>query len=165
MAPYINMWITDGTGDFAVVANEPSNPEWTGNDQWNMDWNTLKTKTAKIYEYNTGNTAWLPNAGVGPFTFSQFAGYTIQAPTVAELTAGWTGLSTGAPRTLGTNQAYGFNWVFGDTLSNYVSGDPGYQVKDASLAGAAPTPEPMSLMLAGLGLSAVAGLRRKSRTA
>ena len=26
--PYINIWITDGLGNYAIVANEPSNPEY-----------------------------------------------------------------------------------------------------------------------------------------
>ncbi|MBK9776162.1 MAG: hypothetical protein IPP62_07380 [bacterium] len=26
--PYFNIWVTDGLGHYAVIANEPSNPEW-----------------------------------------------------------------------------------------------------------------------------------------
>ena len=55
---------------------------------------------------------------------------------------------------LGTDVAYGFNWVFGDTQSNYVSGQDGYIVGGAVVA-----PEPASLALMGLGGLAV--LKRK----
>lgn len=137
VAPYFNIWVTDGNGKFAVIANEPSNPEWTGNpgSQWNFDWAVLKTKTAKAYE-NSDKT-WLPNNGVG-MTFEDLADYTILPPTPAQLSAGWPGLGGGAPRELGTNKAYGFNWVFGDTLSNYVSGDPGYVVAQPDIRKDAP---------------------------
>ena len=89
--------------------------------------------------------SWLPNNGVG-LKFQDVAGYTILAPTAAQLATGWAGLGTGAPRELGTNAAYGFNWMFGDTLSNYVSGDPGYVVNNPVAV-----PEPMTLGLLGLG--------------
>ena len=67
-------------------------------------------------------------------TFADLANFVIAPPSAAQLTTGWAGLGTGAPRELGTNVAYGVNWVFGDTLSNYVSGDPGYIVWDDSAA-------------------------------
>jgi hypothetical protein len=157
VAPYINIWITDGAGHFAVVANEPSDAVWQpGNQQWNMNWDILKTKVAKIYEVS--DKSWLPGGGLG-LTFEQLAGFTMQAPTAAQLAAGWTGLGTGAPRELGTNVAYAFNWVFGDTLSNYVSGAEGYVVASPSVG----VPEPASLLLLGFGLIGLAGvaIRRK----
>lgn len=125
VAPYINIWITDGAGKFAVIANEPSNPEWSGafNDGYDITWDYLKTKTVKVYENN--DKTWLPSNGVG-LTFEDLADYTILAPTVAQLTTGWSGLGSGAPRELGTNIAYGINWVLGDTQANYVSGSDGY---------------------------------------
>jgi len=155
VAPYINIWITDGAGSYAVIANEPSNAEWQpGNTQWDItDWDMLKTKTLKVYENN--DKSWLPNSGVG-LTFEDVAGFLIQAPTAAELATGWSGLGTGAPRELGTNVAYGFNWVFGDTLSNYVSGDAGYIV-----ANPVAIPEPVTILLTSLGGLFV--LRRKQR--
>lgn len=144
VAPYFNIWVTDGSGKYAVIANEPSNAEWQpGNNQWDMTWDTLKTKTVKVYEAT--DVSWLPNSGVG-LTFDDLAGYTIQAPSVAELTTGWAGLGTGAPRELGTNIAYGFTWVFGDTLANYVSDDAGFIVANPTLI-----PEPATIALLGLG--------------
>jgi hypothetical protein len=60
---------------------------------------------------------------------------------------------------LGTNKAYAFNWVFGDTLNNYVSGQEGYVVG----APVASVPEPASMLLLGFGLIGLAGFatRRK----
>ncbi len=155
VAPYFNIWITDGAGKYAVIANEPSNGEWQpGNTQWDITgWDMLKTKTLKVYE--TNDKSWLPNSGVG-LTFEDVAAFVIQAPTPAELAAGWSGLGTGAPRELGTNAAYGFNWIFGDTLSNYVSGDSGYVV-----ANPVAVPEPLTLLLTVAG--GLLAMRRKPR--
>lgn len=163
VAPYLNIWITDGAGKFAVVANEPSNPDMQPlySNGWDFSFADLSNKAAKIFE--TTDLTWLPNSGVG-LTFADLAGFTIQAPTVAELTGGWAGLGTGAPRELTTNVAYGVNWVFGDTLSNYVSGDPGYLVKDAKIQGsAAAVPETASFGVWGLSLLALLLGRRSLR--
>jgi hypothetical protein len=164
MAPYLNLWITNGAGKFAVVANEPTDPGmqalYAGG--WDLSFADLSNKAAKIFE--TSDLSWLPNNGVG-LTFADLASFVIQAPTVAQLTAGWAGLGTGAPRELGTNLAYGVNWVFGDTLSNYVSGDPGYVVTNASVttANANPVPESGSLVVLGLGALALLLGRRATR--
>jgi hypothetical protein len=156
VAPYLNFWITDGI-NFAVVANEPSDPVFQSlyNDGYSLSFADLADKTAKIYEIT--DKSWLPNNGVG-LTFADLAGFTILAPSQAQLTAGWVGLGTGAPRDLGNN-AYGVNWVFGDTLANYVSGAEGYVVSGASVTASAP--EPAMLLLFGAG--ALAGVRRFRR--
>jgi hypothetical protein len=129
-APYLNFWITDGAGKFAVVANEPSNADFQPlyNNGYNLTFADLSAKPAMIYE--NADKSWLPNNGVG-LTFADLANFMVMAPSPAQLAAGWDGLGTGAPREFGTNIAFGVNWVFGDTLSNYVSGDPGYKVRNA----------------------------------
>ena len=162
VAPYFNLWITDGAGNFAVVANEPSNGAFQPlyNDGYDLSFADLSDKVAKIYE--NSSTPWLPNSGIG-LTFADLANFVIQAPTIAELTASWGGLGTGAPRESGTNVAYGVNWVFGDTLANYVSGDVGYQVTNANVE-AAKVSEPTLLALFSLGLVGMtASKRRKIR--
>ena len=107
------------------VANEPSDPAFQAlySSGYDLSFADLSDKVAKIYE--NSDKSWLPNNGVG-LTFADLAAYTILAPSVVQLTAGWSGLSTGAPRELSSNVAYGVNWIFGDTLSNYVSGESGY---------------------------------------
>jgi len=149
VAPYLNFWITDGT-HYAVVANEPSNPAFQPlyNDGYSLSFADLSDKVAKIYE--TSDKSWLPNAGVG-LKFADLASFVIMAPTIAELNAGWLGLGTGAPREFGTNVAYGVNWVFGDTLSNYVTDQTGYIVANASVS-AVPLPAAAWLLLSAIGL-------------
>lgn len=162
-APYLNIWITDGAGRYAVVANEPTDAEWAavyneeaGDQTYDITWNILKTMTLKVHE--TSDKSWLPNSGVG-LKFGDLADFVIAPPTVSELTTGWAGLGTGAPRELGTNKAYGVNWVFGDTLSNYVAGNAGYQVRDASVTA---VPEPASLALVAAALVGLGWSRRRT---
>lgn len=157
VAPYFNIWITDGSGKYAVIANEPSNPDFQSlyNNGYDLDWSDISNKVAKVYENN--DKSWLPNNGVG-LTFADLAGFTIQAPSVAELTTGWDGLGSGAPRELGTNVAFGFNWVFGDTLSNYVAGMEGFVVIDPAVAA---VPEPATLAIVALGALGMTLVRRR----
>lgn len=164
VAPYLNFWITDGNGRYAVVANEPSDPDFQAlyAKGYNLTWTDLANKVAKVYE--TSDLSWLPTSGssgkpaqagrqnplsTNLYTFADLANFIIQAPTSAQLATGWTGLGTGAPRELLTNRAFGVNWVFGDTLTNYISGAEGYVVAaprdtnltitDTAVLAAAPT--------------------------
>ncbi len=165
VAPYFNIWVTDGVGNYAVIANEPSNgafqPLFTtnldGSKTYDLSYADLADKTAKVYEtpgWNT-NSSWLHTllGATDPLTFADVAGLEIAPPPVSYIQAG-NGVGSGAPDVLGTEVAYGFNWVFGDTLSNYVSGAEGYVVSDFAAA-----PEPASLALLGLG--GLAMLRRR----
>ena len=161
VAPYLNFWITDGGGNFAVVANEPSNGAFQSlyNNGYDLSFADLSDKVAKIYE--NADMSWLPNNGVG-LTFADLANYEIAIPSVADFMGGWAGLGSGAPRELGTNVAFGVNWVFGDTLTNYVSGDDGYIVANARVS--ANVPEPEILALIGLGLLGITITNRRKAT-
>jgi hypothetical protein len=146
-SPYFNIWVTDGLGNYAVVANEPSNPEWAAN-RWDVaDWNYLKTKTCKIYETinASAGTSWAHayatlngwSGVLNELTFEHVGGLTISPPPPAYIQAG-NGVGSGAPDVLGTDVAYGYNWVFGDTQANYVSGDPGVLVDNYSATASFP---------------------------
>ncbi len=165
--PYFNIWITDGLGGYAVLANEPSHPsEYTdyGETAYDMTWDgALKNATTWVYEVDSGvgfklpdgstTHANLPAGTSDPFDFEDFAGYTIATPS-----SHWGG--SGAPDDLDASPytAYGFNWVFGDTQSNYI--DPagyGYLVSDPTVV-----PVPGAVLLGMLGLS-VAGVKLRRR--
>ncbi|MBU0692695.1 hypothetical protein KKH18_12905, partial [bacterium] len=126
--PYINIWVTDGNGNYAVIANEPSDGEWAGS-RWDVpDWDFLKTKRCKVYETvgtsgGDPGTSWVASfIGIsGPITFEDAANLIIMPPPVSYIEGG-NGVGTGAPDELGTNVARGYNWIFGDTAANYVTG-------------------------------------------
>lgn len=159
--PYMNIWITDGSGGYAVIANEPSHTgEWAPGTAYDTTWDILKDATVWVYENEPANGFILPNgttsyvnnpvpAGtVSPsFTFDDFANYTIATPPTY-----WGG--SGAPDDLlaASYTAYGFNWIFGDTQKNYLDG---YLVSDPTLV---PVPVPAAVILGLFGMG-VAGLK------
>ena len=165
VAPYFNIWVTNGSGSYAVLANEPSNPAFQplftvngdGSKTYDLSYSDLADKVVKVYEtpgWNT-NSSWVHNLfGNDPLTFSDVASLEIAPPPASYITNAANGVGSGAPDELGTNVAYGFTWVFGDTLSNYVSGQDGYVVSNPSAV-----PEPASIALLGLG--GLAMLRRR----
>lgn len=166
VAPYFNIWITNGT-QFAVVANEPSNPSFAafrtagpGNGiTYDFSIADIAAEPAKIYETlgSGGTNTWVHqelNKVGQTLTFADLVNYTIMAPSAAYIT-GPNNVGTGAPRELGTNVAYGINWIFGDTLSNYVSGMEGFVVSNPIAV-----PAPASAALLGLG-GLIAARRRR----
>lgn len=161
VAPYLNLWITDGT-NYAVLANEPSNPAFQSlyHDGYALSFADLAPRVAKVYEYDSSAFVLpTPSSGSG-FTFADFANYTIAPPNGSVVLPEF---GPGAPIVLSgrsTNESYGVNWVFGDTLSNYVSGDSGYRVQNANVSST--VPEPSSFVIACCGL-AFAGVRRGRR--
>lgn len=157
VGPYINLWVTDGLGNYAVIANEPSNGAFQslfttngdGSKTYDLDYADLSDKVAKVYEtpgWNT-NSSWVHNlVGNDPLTFADIAALTIAPPPASYIQNAANGVGSGAPDVIVTDVAYGVNWVFGDTQTNYVSGQEGYVVGGAVVA-----PEPASLALIGLG--------------
>lgn len=138
--PYFNIWVTDGDGHYAVIANEPSNGVWE-DDRWDVpDWDFLSTKVAKVYETPdaAAGTSWVhdhayANGWTGvlaELTFAHVADLVIEPPTPDYIAEGANLVGTGAPREKDTNIAYGYNWIFGDTLENYVSGNEGFVVNN-----------------------------------
>ena len=116
IGPYLNIWVTDGLGNYAVIASE--------NDYRGTDFATRREW--KIFEYgnSTTNFDWLFDSGTGgrngqyltlngvKVTLSQLSNRIIigdpgvyPAPNVG----------SGAPR-----GGYGFSLIWGDTQSNFT---------------------------------------------
>lgn len=159
VAPYFNIWVTDGLGRYAVIANEPSNPAFQslftsnpdGSKSYDLSFADLSSKAAKVFETPGADngTSWVHALfGKTSLTFADIASLTIAPPPASYIADPTNLVGGGAPDELGTNIAYGFNWVFGDTLSNYVSGSEGYVVANPS---AVAVPEPATMALLGLG--------------
>jgi hypothetical protein len=158
VAPYFNIWVTDGLGKYAVLANEPSNPGFQplfvdngdGSKTYSLSFADIMSAPVKVYETPNGGgnstTTWVHNLfGNQPLTFADVSSLAVAAPSAGYITDPLNAVGSGAPRELGTNVAYGFNWVFGDTLSNYVSGMEGYVVS-SPLAAAVPEPASVALL-------------------
>jgi len=139
VAPYFNIWVTDGFGNYAVIANEPSNPSFQtlfidngdGSKSYDLTFDDLSDTRAKVYEtpgWNS-NSSWVHLLfGPDPLTFADLATLEIAPPPPSYIQDPGKSVGSGAPDVIDTDIAYGFTWVFGDTMSNYVSGDEGYVV-------------------------------------
>ncbi|RKX30726.1 MAG: hypothetical protein DRP71_14605 [Verrucomicrobia bacterium] len=157
--PYFNIWITDGLGNYAVIANEPSDAEWAGS-RWDVaDWNFLKTKRCKVYETPGASGGQPGTSWVATFTgkasnliFEDVADLIISPPSPAYILDGANAVSSGAPDELVTNIAYGYTWVFGDTAANYVTGGDGFIVNGYS----ATANFPVNNTTQGIGYGAIA---------
>jgi hypothetical protein len=133
--PYFNIWVTDGAGQFAVIANEPSDAEWAADRWYSSGWAFLSTKRCKVYEVTGASggepgTSWVATwtGKSSGLVFADVAGLTVLPPSAAYITNPANGVGSGAPREIGTNVAYGYNWIFGDTAANYVTGGNGFIV-------------------------------------
>ncbi|MFT7698962.1 MAG: hypothetical protein ACI8S7_000782, partial [Candidatus Krumholzibacteriia bacterium] len=135
--PYFNIWVTDGLGNYAVLANEPSDAEWAGSPWDVADWNFLKTKRCKVYEVpgsggGEPGTSWVATyTGLATgLIFDDVADLIISPPPPAYIANPLNAVGSGAPDEILTNIAHGYNWIFGDTSTNYVSGGDGFIVNN-----------------------------------
>lgn len=166
LTAYLNIWVTDGLGNYAVISSE--------NDYRGT--NFLTRTEWKIFEFGPSNSNfnWLFDSGTGGRN-NQYLQRNGSNVTLADLSnnivvfAGpvgpTTGVGTGAPR-----GGYGFNIIWGDTAANFTNGNP-YTVDNVTVqwngedyqAGAVvPIPAAAGLGMLGMGLTGfMARLRKK----
>ena len=187
LKPYVNIWVTNGAGNYAVISISP----WGGPGAGSLStsysaMNGLGTTPSNhgpgqdVYVYETTGTfgwateaagaqinsgkgtSWLSTrGGLGNYlTISDVADLVIAPPPASWLTGG-NGSGTGAPRELGTNVAYGFNWIMG--ALNPISGSPegGYQGATPYDLSGISIPAPGALALLGVA-GLVVGRRRRA---
>lgn len=170
VAPYFNVWVTDGNGHYAVIANEPSNgsfaafrsPGPAGGFSYHFSMADIAGERAKVYETPgwNNNTSWIHALfGSDPLTFGDLSSLIVEAPDAAYRVPA-NGVGSGAPDDLNSPSAYGFNWVFGDTQANYVNGKPrGYIVSDFTIA-AVPEPSVLLSLITFVACATLLGRRR-----
>lgn len=117
IVPYLNIWVTDGLGNYAVISSE-NNYRGT-NFGTRREW--------KIFEYGSSKTNfnWLFDSGTGARDGAQYLTLNGQRVTLSELSDRIiigdpgvypsTNVSTGAPRA-----GSGFNLIWGDTQQNFA---------------------------------------------
>ena len=117
IGPYLNIWVTDGQGNYAIIASENNyrGTDFTTRREW------------KIFEYGTSTTNfnWLFDAGTGGRDAAQYLTLNGIRVTLKDLSdriiIGDPGVyptpnvGTGAPR-----GGYGFNLIWGDTQANFT---------------------------------------------
>lgn len=115
--PYLNIWVTDGNGNYAVISSENNyqGTDFAARREW------------KIFEYgpSTSNFNWLFAGGTGGRDAAQYLTLNGTRVTLSQLAdniiIGDPGLypapnvGTGAPR-----GGYGFNLIWGDTQANFA---------------------------------------------
>ena len=169
--PYVNIWAREAvSGNYFVIAFglDAFVTNTGGVKSVNVGTSQMATVTFGVHETNAafGGVAnagsWLdtalgaPGAGTA-YTMAQVANFQIVAPPSSWVASGnGNGVGGAAPRELGTNTTFGFNWIFGQGSS----ANNGYNGYDYTVSGASiPAPGAAALLgLAGL----VAGRRRRN---
>ena len=169
--PYVNIWAREAvSGNYFVIAFglDAFVTNTGGVKSVNVGTSQMATVTFGVHETsaafqgvaNAGS--WLatalgaPGAGTA-YTMAQVANFQIVAPPSSWVVSGNSnGVGGGAPRELGTNTTFGFNWIFGQGSG----ANNGYNGYDYTVSGASiPAPGAAALLgLAGL----VAGRRRRN---
>ena len=169
--PYVNIWAREAvSGNYFVIAFglDAFVTNTGGVKSVNVGTSQMATVTFGVHETSAafGGVAnagsWLdtalgaPGAGTA-YTMAQVANFQIVAPPSSWVVSGNSnGVGGAAPRELGTNTTFGFNWIFGQG----GSANNGYNGYDYTVSGASiPAPGAAALLgLAGL----VAGRRRRN---
>ena len=187
LKPYVNIWVTNGLGNYAVISISPAQWGGPGAGSLSTSYSTMNGLVTApnnrgpgqdVYVYETTNatgaetapsgaqinsnkgTSWLSSRGLGNYlTISDISDLVI-APPPSSWFAGTNGTGSGAPRELGTGLAFGFNWIMG--AANPIAGSPpaGYsQFTAYDLSGVSVVPAPGALAL--LGVAGLVGGRRR----
>jgi MYXO-CTERM domain-containing protein len=172
--PYVNIWVQDAVSSNYFVINFGLDAFVTttgGVRSVNVGYNDMVLAGAfvRVSENNNANLGlatggWLATAlgapganGGNGYTMAQVANFKIVAPP-----SSWVafpnnnGVGAAAPRELGTNTTFGFNWIFGQ--GNGVNN--GYNGYDYTVSGVS-VPAPGALALLGVA-GLVVGRRRRA---
>ena len=168
--PYVNIWAKDAvSGKYFVIAFglDAFVTNTGGVKSVNVGTSQMASVTFGVSETSAaaGGVAiagsWLatalgvPGAGTS-YTMAQVANFQIVAPPSSWVASGNSnGVGGGAPRELGTDTTFGFNWIFGQG----GSADNGYNGYDYTVSGASVVPAPGALAL--LGVAGLVGGRRR----
>ena len=169
--PYVNIWAKDAvSGKYFVIAFglDAFVTNTGGVKSVNVGTSQMATVTFGVHETTAafGGVAnagsWLalalgaPGAGTA-YTMAQVANFQIVAPPSSWVASGnANGVGGAAPRELGTNTTFGFNWIFGQGSS----ANNGYNGYDYTVSGASVVPAPGALAL--LGVAGFASRRRRA---
>lgn len=117
IVPYLNIWVTDGLGNYAIISSENN---YVGtNFSTRAEW--------KIFEYGPSKTNfdWLFDSGTGARDGAQYLTLSGSRINLSQLSDRIvigdpgvypsTNVGTGAPR-----GGFGFNLIWGDTQANFV---------------------------------------------
>ena len=184
--PYVNIWVTNGAGNYAVISISPwgapgagvlstsyttmsalgTAPDNTGPGQDVYVYETLGTLPANStplfgasgaqINSNKGSS-WLSTLGTGNYLTIRDVANLVIAPPPSSWFAGANGTGSGAPRELGTGLAFGFNWIMG---SVNATGGQYSQPTPYDLSGISVVPAPGALAL--LGIAGFASRRRRA---
>ncbi len=168
--PYVNIWAQDAaSGNYFVIyfGLDAFVTDTGGVKSVNVGTSQMASVTFGVSETSAavGGVAtagtWLatalgaPGAGTN-YTMAQVANFQIVAPPSSWVVSGnGNGVGTGAPRQLGTDTTFGFNWIFGQGSSS----NNGYNGYDYTVSGVSVVPAPSALAL--LSVAGLAGSRRR----
>jgi MYXO-CTERM domain-containing protein len=169
--PYVNIWAQDAVSGnyFAIYFGLDAFVTNTGGvKSVNVGTSQMASVTFGVSETNAaaGGVAiagsWLatalgtPGSGTS-YTMAQVANFQIVAPPSSWVASGnGNGVGGAAPRQLGTDTTFGFNWIFGQGSSD----NNGYNGYDYTVSGAS-VPAPGALALLGV-VGLVGGRRRRA---